>query len=148
MYVIHGIEGKFQFVYFSFPFRRGGIWDGRWRRWNHSGPLAGSVLDRHQLVLWWERSCAAATGLVRRVYSNVGTENCGGLPTNRLAGRGTTYIRGCWNTGKDWGVNSSISFLFYTEVTEIRNRITFAANALGDVSYEELFIRSIMWSWW
>lgn len=42
------------------------------------------------------------------------------------------------------GVNSSISFLFYTEVTEIRNRITFAANALGDVSYEELFIRSIM----
>lgn len=66
------------------------IWRrGGWR--NYSGSMAGSLLDCHQFVFWWERSRSAAVGFLWRVYPDVCAENCRRLPGDWPTSRVTAH---------------------------------------------------------
>ena len=53
--------------------------------------MAGGMLDRDFVVLRRERFGASAVGLFRRIHSNVGAEDRGGLYTSRATGRSDSH---------------------------------------------------------
>ena len=63
------------FIVTSWIFRRYCLCRG-WGRGNHSGSVAGGLLDRHQFVFWREGPRSTAVGFFWRVYSDVCSKNC------------------------------------------------------------------------
>ena len=73
-------------------------WWWQWR--HHHGVVAGSMLDRHQLLCWWEGVGASTAWLLRWVYSDVSAAYSGRCPTHWSPGWGSAHNRTSGNTSK------------------------------------------------
>lgn len=78
------------FIVTSWIFRRYCLCRG-WGRGNHSGSVAGGLLDRHQFVFWREGPRSTAVGFFWRVYSDVCAKNCRRFPWNWPPGGITSH---------------------------------------------------------
>lgn len=78
------------FIVTSWIFRRYCLCRGRGRG-NHSGSVAGGLLDRHQFVFWREGPRSTAVGFFWRVYSDVCAKNCRRFPWNWPPGGITSH---------------------------------------------------------
>ena len=63
-------------------------------------PLERGLPDRHQFLLRRERPRTTTAGLIRRVYSDVSSEDCRGFATIRPTGRGSAHVRNRGNVGR------------------------------------------------